>query len=81
MGVRYNGKFFRGTLDINFFAYYYGLKANSSHFYRTSASYKIFDDWNFTLGLGWMLYSGGDKDYLKRIADNDRIYFESRFDF
>jgi hypothetical protein len=77
--LRYSGKFFREALDVSIFAYYYGLKADASRLYRASASYKMLDNWNFT--AGWMVYSAGDKDYFERIADNDRLYFEVRFDF
>jgi len=71
--------FLDDTLEIAVLAATFGTTGQNGSYQRYTADYDINDDMALLVGL--IDYQSGDKEELKQIGDNDRIYFRLRYSF
>jgi len=71
--------FLDDTLTLAIIASTFGVTGQNGSFQRYTADYDLNDDMGLLVGL--IDYQSGDKEELKQIGDNDRIYFRLRYSF
>jgi len=71
--------FLDDTLELAVTAATFGVTGQNGAFQRYTADYDLNDDMALLIGL--IDYQSGDKEELKQIGDNDRIYFRLRYSF
>jgi len=71
--------FLDDTLELAIIASTFGVTGQNGSFQRYTADYDLNDDMALLVGL--IDYQSGDKEELKQIGDNDRIYFRLRYSF
>jgi len=72
-------EFLDDTLELAVIASTFGVTGQNGAFQRYTADYDINDDLAILVGL--IDYQSGDKEELKQIGENDRIYFRLRYSF
>lgn len=77
--IRLAKDFLNDTLELAILASTYGVTGQNGAFQRYTADYDIDDDFSIMVGL--IDYQSGDKEELKQIGDNDRIYFRLRYSY
>jgi hypothetical protein len=77
--VRLTRTFLNETMDITLLAQIYGPLGQDGSIMRLCLEY----DWNDAIStkLGAALYGSGDRYALRRIGDNDRIFFEIKYSY
>ena len=79
LALRYTQTFLRERLEAMVLASLYGLTGEDGAFYRASLKYDVQDALALTGGV--VIYQSGDNIFFERIARNDRVFVELRYNF
>ena len=79
LAIRYSANFLRETLSVTLLALLFDPNLDIGGIYRASTTYKPADAWSVSAGA--IVYQSGDNFFINGIARNDRIFFETRYDF
>ncbi len=77
--IRITKHFMNETLKSSFLASTFGITGEDGAFQRISAEYDITDALTITSGI--VLYQSGDLPELSNIGDNDRFFFDVKYNF
>jgi hypothetical protein len=77
--LRFTRYFRNETIELTILAKILGLTAENGAVERVSLKHNLTDDWSITEGV--VLYQSGDNPMFSDIGNNDRLFFEIKYNF
>ena len=76
---RFTRDFLHDQLKLNFIASTFGISAENGAFQRLQFKYEWTDEVSIT--VGGIIYQSGNSRMFRHIGDNDRLFFEMKYNF
>lgn len=77
--LRFTHDFLHDRLKLNFIASTFGISAENGAFQRLQFKYEWTDKVSIT--VGGIIYQSGNSRMFRHIGDNDRLFFEMKYNF